>query len=103
MPPAERLHVFAQAKARQEQADDRKQAQKRLANSIRSVMSSREGRRTIRWILDVTAHEQSVSNSDALLMAISSGRRDVGIEVLRRLKTLCPESVILMDKESFDE
>lgn len=103
MRSAERTAVFSEAKAREKQADDRKQNAKRLTNALRLVMASPEGRRAVRWILDTSGVDLSVSTSDPHMMAIASGRRDVGLEVLKRLKTICPESVYLMEKERTDE
>ena len=72
----------------------------RLSTDINSVMNTEQGRRTMAGVLSVTGYTKSLSVSNALLMANLSGRRDVGLEVLRKLQQVCPELVTKMNEEA---
>ena len=100
MSQAETKGFFDAVSDRKKKADEVKQQQKRLDNALRSVMGTKEGRKAVSWMLGFTAQDQSISFNDSIKMAIASGRRDVGLDILSRLRAVCPELVALMDKES---
>ena len=79
------------------------EARKRLDNSIKTIMATKEGRRVMSWVLGFSGLNVSLSVFDSLKMAVLSGRRDVGLDISSRLGAVCPDLVTLMEKESQDE
>lgn len=67
--------------------------------SIKAVLKTKEGRKTLSWILGLCGLDVSVTSSDALLTASLSGRRDVGLSISSRLKNADFELFQLLLKE----
>lgn len=90
----------------QEEAEKRRKAEKdrrrQLDLDAQSVMSSKSGRRFVMRILELCRLDDSVTNGDAMVMAILSGRRDAGIEVRDWIESACPDLFDLMKKECRD-
>ncbi|MDO5531059.1 hypothetical protein [Sutterella sp.] len=78
------------------------EAEKRLDTALLSVLGTKSGREALAWMLSLTAQDVSVTAFDALRMAWQSGRRDVGLDILTRLRALSPELVRLMEQERDD-
>nr|DAG80837.1 MAG TPA: hypothetical protein [Caudoviricetes sp.] len=95
----EALDVFEQQTRVEKEKLARVQERQRLVDGIATVMGTKQGRDVIRWVLKLTGLYQSLSVGDSLQMAVLSGRRDVGLEVLRMLNSAVPELVLLMNKE----
>ena len=89
--------------ARQEQEEKLRKAQeaqrKELEKAIADVMSTKQGRRVMSWILSITGLKSSVTSTNPMTMAIASARRDVGISISQAIENICPESYLLMNKE----
>ena len=51
------------------------------------------------WVLSLSALNSSISVSDSLRMAVLSGRRDVGLEIVKKVRALCPEFLAELNKE----
>lgn len=96
------IDEFDRARERDQNAKKQRLKIKFRENAIKSVMGSKEGRETLAWILSLTGQDESVTSNDALRMATLSGRRDVGLEVLRTLNRVAPEQVLTMYKEQND-
>lgn len=79
----------------QELAKKAKEKEDRLKSSLLRVLSTREGRRVMAMVLDLTGFFVSVSQIDPIQMAVSSGRRDVGVQLYALLEELHPD---LLDK-----
>lgn len=67
--------------------------------SIKAVLKTKEGRRTLSWILGLCGLDVSITSGDALLTASLSGRRDVGLALSSRLRSVDFELFQLMLKE----
>lgn len=80
-----------------------REREKRLDADLTGVMSTKSGRRAMAFVLNVSGFAESCSHADQHLMAIASGRRDVGIEISRRLEAICPELYDLMRKEQRED
>ena len=63
-----------------------KQKLKELEIAIKKTLETVEGRRVFQWILDMTDVDSSVTSQDMTLMTIASARRDIGLQILNRLK-----------------
>ena len=63
-----------------------KQKLKELEIAIKKTLETVEGRRVFQWVLDMTAVDSSVTSQDMTLMTIASARRDIGLQILNRLK-----------------
>ena len=72
-----------------------KEKEDRIKSSLLRVLSTREGRRVMAMVLDLTGYFGSVSQIDPIQMAVSSGRRDVGVQLYGLLEELHPD---LLDK-----
>lgn len=94
--------IFDDLEKAEKRAAEAKVEAKRLANAIQSVMATPQGRLTVSWILSLTGQNDSLSSSDAMLMSNLSGRRDVGLQVLRKLRDVCPVLVDTMFVEERD-
>lgn len=79
----------------QELAKKAKEKEDRLKSSLLRVLSTREGRRVMAMVLDISGFFGSVSQTDPIRMAVSSGRRDVGVQLYGLLEESHPD---LLDK-----
>lgn len=89
--------------AYEEQQKAREQAkleEKKLQNALRVILTTEDGRRVLSWVMALTGMGGSVSSTDALRMALASGRRDVGVEIYSTLRRLCPEALVLLTNEA---
>ena len=77
-----------------------KQKLKELEIAIKKTLETVEGRRVFQWILDMTA--VSVTSQDMTLMTIASARRDIGLQILNRLKGINLELVRRMENEKLN-
>lgn len=66
---------------------------------VRYVMNSEAGRRFVWRMLKQTRHKQTVFSSDPLLMAMRSGKQDIGLFLEGQLVTSCPEAYLKMVAE----
>ena len=79
-----------------------KQKLKELEIAIKKTLETVEGRRVFQWILDMTAVDSSVTSQDMTLMTIASARRDIGLQILNRLKGINLELVRRMENEKLN-
>ena len=96
------IDEFDRAQQRERKAKNLRLKLKLRENAVKSVMATKEGRETLSWVLNMTGQDESVTSNDALRMATLSGRRDVGLEILRYLNRVAPEQVLTMYKEQND-
>lgn len=66
----------------------------------KTVLGTPEGRRWVWALFEMCGVWSSSYESDALGMAYTGGRRDVGLEVMRRLQRLLPGEYNLMVVEA---
>lgn len=92
MPTDDIKGFFEQQEAEAERRKALKIEDEKTDADIRSVMASEQGRRVIAWILDLTGLDESISSCDAMNMALLSGRRDVGLSIVKRLFRACPSN-----------
>lgn len=79
----------------QELAKKVKEKEDRLKSALLRILSTKEGRMVLSMVLDITGFFGSVSQTDAITMAVSSGRRDVGVQLYALLEESHPD---LLDK-----
>ena len=79
-----------------------KEKLKELEIAIKKTLETVEGRRVFQWILDMTAVDSSVTSQDMTLMTIASARRDIGLQILNRLKGINLELVRRMENEKLN-
>lgn len=91
--------VFDEQDRAQARAEKDRQNELRLKNALYSVLSTEQGQLVMSWVLSLSALNSSISVSDSLRMAVLSGRRDVGLEIVKKVRTLCPELLAELNKE----
>lgn len=91
--------VFDEQDRAQALAEKDRQNELRLKNALYSVLSTEQGQLVMSWVLSLSALNSSISVSDSLRMAVLSGRRDVGLEIVKKVRTLCPELLAELNKE----
>lgn len=79
--------IFEEEEARAEEERLRKQEEKKLDNALKSLMETEFGRRAMHWVLSITGQADSVTSTDPMRMMLLSARRDVGLDILRRLRS----------------
>ena len=93
---------FDQTKIAQEREEleyQRQQAISRIRLLLKNVMSTKEGRELVFFLLDLSQCDTVSFNTNALTMAFNEGRRSYGLD----LKAFCdPELYQLMLKESYE-
>lgn len=94
--------IFEQEEQAKRDAEESRQSILKLHDALKSVMATEHGRLSVSWILSLTGQRDSLSVRDAMQMAVLSGRRDVGLQVLRKLNDICPERVDQMLVEERD-
>lgn len=94
--------IFDDLEKAEKRAAEAKVEAKLLETALQSVMASEQGRLSVSWILSLTGQNDSITSSDAMLMSNLSGRRDVGLQILRKLRDVCPASVDQMFVEERD-
>ena len=91
--------VFDEQDRAQARAEKDRQNELRLKNALYSVLSTEQGQLVMSWVLSLSALNSSISVSDSLRMAVLSGRRDVGLEIAKKVRALCPEFLAELNKE----
>lgn len=91
---------FEELEKEEERKKEAEQREKALNNDLISTMSTKQGRKSIAWILSLTGFESSVTSLDPMAMAMASARRDVGLAIKQKIKGLCPNSYSLMIEEN---
>lgn len=86
MPETEARGLFAEEDARAEEERQRQLEEKKLDSAFAWVMQSESGRKAVNWILSLTGEADSVTALDPMKMMLQSARRDVGLQILERLK-----------------
>lgn len=94
--------IFEEEKRKEREREEASRKAKDLDIALASVMSTKAGRSAVAWMISVTACDASITCDNALRMAAMSGRRDVGLQILSRLRAACPMAVDLMIKEQRD-
>lgn len=92
--------VFVEQEQEAKRREQDRQNELRLKNALYSVLSTEQGQLVMAWVLSHTGQNSSISVSDSLRMAVLSGRRDVGLEITKKLRTLCPELLEKLNKET---
>lgn len=87
------------------QERDRKLRERRREDEdMKWLMSSRQGRRIVRRILDQTAVPTGDPfNVNALVMARNVGIQETGRRLLALIESCCPEQRATMDREHHDD
>lgn len=91
--------VFVEQEQEAKRREQDRQNELRLKNALYSVLSTEQGQLVMAWVLSHTGQNSSISVSDSLRMAVLSGRRDVGLEITKKLRALCPELLEKLNKE----
>lgn len=91
--------VFVEQEQEAQRREQDRQNELRLKNALYSVLSTEQGQLVMVWVLSHTGQNSSISVSDSLRMAVLSGRRDVGLEITKKLRALCPELLEKLNKE----
>lgn len=91
--------IRAQERARQEQARKGEHEQRVLLDDVSRLMSRKEGRRFVRHLLGAAGTYQSCFSTNALQMAHSEGKREIGQYLLVLLQQACPERYLEMLSE----
>lgn len=94
--------IFKEIEERQELQEQEAARYEAEEQAIKKTLNTKEGRTTLSWILSLCGVDASVTSSDALLTASLSGRRDVGLAIYSRLKSIDFALVAKMQKEDFD-
>ncbi len=92
--------VFVEQEQEAKRREQDRQNELRLKNALYSVLSTEQGQLVMAWVLSHTGQNSSISVSDSLRMAVLSGRRDVGLEITKKLRALCPELLEKLNKET---
>lgn len=83
------------------------EADRLLASRIKSgaqyMMGSRSGRALMWYLLEQYGIFQDGFNSDALVMARSSGRRSAGLQLMQIIDTFTPEKYAKMVEEARED
>lgn len=79
----------------QELAKKVKEKEERFKSSLLRVLSTKDGRAVLAAVLDMAGFFRSVSQTDPITMAVSSGRRDVAVQLYALLEESHPD---LLDK-----
>lgn len=95
--------VFDEQELQAKRREQDRQNELRLKNALYSVLSAEHGQLVMAWVLSLTGQNSSISVTDALRMAVLSGRRDVGLEITNKLRALCPELLDKLNKVSTNE
>lgn len=91
--------IFAEQDRLEEEKRKIKEAEKKFEADLKCVMGLPQGRRILSWILSIPPMDTSISVKDPYAMCVLSGRRDVGLTIINRLKEVCPDAVELMFRE----
>lgn len=91
--------IRAQERARQEQDLRAQREQRILLDDVARLMSRKEGRRFVRHLLGAAGTYQSCFSTNALQMAHSEGKREVGQYLLVLIQQACPERYLEMLSE----
>lgn len=91
--------VFVEQEQEAKRREQDRQNELRLKNALYSILSTEQGQLVMAWVLSHTGQNSSISVSDSLRMAVLSGRRDVGLEITKKLRALCPEFLEKLNKE----
>ena len=89
---------FADMEAREAAALAAREREKRIRNDLTGVLSTKAGRRAVAYLLSLTGLAASSSHSDPILMAIASGRRDVGLEIADALERCRKARLEILDE-----
>ena len=92
--------VFEEREQAEARAEKDRQRELRLKNALVSVLSTEQGQLGMSWVLSYSSLDSSISVNDSLRMAVLSGRRDVGLEITKKLRALCPEFLEKLNKET---
>lgn len=95
--------VFDEQELQAKRREQDRQNELRLKNALVSVLSTEQGQQVMAWVLSLTGQDTSLSVSDSLRMAVLSGRRDVGLEISKKLRAYCPELLDKLNKECANE
>lgn len=89
----------AEIAKREEIEFDRQRAIERIRLLLKNVMSDKEGRELVFFLLDLSQCDTLSFNTNALTMAFGEGRRSYGLDLKRLID---PELYQLMLKESYE-
>jgi hypothetical protein len=83
-------------------------ARKRLAREMEAadvkwLMSSRRGRRMMWRFMKLSRVFQLSFNTNAMQMAFNEGNRNLGLQLLDEVMTLCPDQFPVMQREQQDD
>ena len=94
--------VGQQAQERDEAALARVKRAREIED-IKWLMSSRQGRRVMWRLLEMSGPTRSSFDANALRMAFNEGNRNLGVQWLEEVLRNCPETYRVMVKEYNDD
>lgn len=92
-----------QRESRRDEESLKRLARKREIEDIKWLMSSRQGRRVMWRLLDLSGPTRLSFNTNAMQMAFNEGNRNLGLQLLDELMKACPEQYRVMAKEQQDD
>lgn len=90
-------------RSRAEQVRKAQQERRVLLDDVSRLMSRKDGRRIVRHLLGEAGTYQTSFSTNALQMAHSEGRRDVGLRLLALIQEACPERYLEMLTEQMKD
>lgn len=101
MPSEDKEDFFSELEEQEKERNQTERAEKQLDSDLKTALGTKAGRHVLSWILEVAGVDASVTDLDPLKMLYASAKRDLGLLVLARLKSLdVPNLVTLMEHES---
>jgi len=94
------LDLPAQARAREEQQERARLAQRIEVSDLKWLMGDKRGRRFVWRLLEHAGVFRPVFNSNAAIMAHREGERTYGVWLFAQINVYCPESYLTMAKEA---
>lgn len=80
--------------------DRQKQGRDRDLSDLRSVMSTREGRRVMNRLIEFCGVMSTGFNPNGSITNFNLGQRNVGLKLYADLEEGCPQSYLLMRQEA---
>lgn len=82
-----------------EAAENDKLAHENLLNDVRAVVARPEGRRVLWWWLSRCGLFRSITETSSMIY-VNSGRRDVGLELIKLITEADPKAYLQMQQEA---
>lgn len=79
-----------------------KERQEELTRAIQQIMSTRQGRSVMWWLLQSSGLNDASFTGDALRTAFNEGKRSFAIQLAQKLKAGCPTEYVHMWREEVE-